>query len=211
MKAFPLILAVLTLFCAGGCITEGKRSRPKDVPRFYGRTEDVLVIRSVDARPEEELTGGVADAWILRADPEGTSFGEFVGNGLNAFQAIPGYVLAEPDATPEQFKLFLELTVLHASSRWPTDVPRNSQRIPVESEVKIKYRFFYAGKLLGQGTVHKTPTPFLAPLNIIREDNVEKVVGDSLEFQYDKAVNAAMDELMYQLSGYWESILAKSR
>jgi hypothetical protein len=195
---------VLLLFLLTACVSNAPERRV--IPRFTDNLPEPLTLRVKDSRPELDINPGVSPDWIYLTSEtrdEAMELVSGVGNALNTFRATPGYRIVTLATPPDASRFMLHVEVIRAYARWPARLEQKVERVPVEASLHLRYILYRDGKVYRQGQVKSNPPPFLVPVNLVRKDNVEKIVSDSLGYQYQKATNAALDELMLILAKRW--------
>jgi len=136
--------------------------------------------------------------------------GQYLGNALNAFRATPGYRLVKADTPDDMFPYLIHLSYEQGYARWPVNVPRYAKQAEVEGKCEVRYEVFKNGKRIARGHLEAEPPPFKVPLNLIRQDNVKKMVQDSLGHQFMKSTTDVLDELMMELADLWPKYAGKA-
>lgn len=204
---FFTILAALFLV---GCVSNVPPQR--EIPRFANKLPAPLAIRVLDLRPDIQRNPGVSPEWIYlttRSEEVPLVFARYAGNALNSFRAIPGYRLVEDTSPNHKSDFLLHVEIQNGYARWPMRRTGDSEKIAVEGQFEVRYRLYKQGELFHRGHVKYTPPPFTVPVSLVRQDNVDKIVGESLTFQLDKSITGVLDILLMELTRRWEKFGAE--
>ncbi len=135
---------------------------------------------------------------------EGIQLGRFAGNALNAFQAIPGYRLVPPETPNDAGPFLLSIRLVHGFSRWPVGGDPDRARIGVEGGARLHWVLYKGGEEFARGRASIRLKPFEVPVDLVRPDNVARIVGESLTYQFEKAVTGVLDEMLFDLAELWK-------
>ena len=163
-------------------------------------------IRLTDLRPPVQEGASRDSQWIYFRAPRPAQSGYLVttlGNALTALNAAPGYVLLDEEAPLTSARVVLSIDYEQGYARWPLDVNTRGSEVPVEGAAKIRFTMFVDGERVKSGVLSETPNDFRVPVRLIRRDNVQKVISDSLAHQYHKATTDLLDDLLWRISEEW--------
>jgi hypothetical protein len=207
MNAFRKWCGVSGILFLAGCVSVGP-SRKK-IPRFETPLPGPVVIQVLDERPAEQKGEEGFAEWIYFArsvEQQAQQIGQLLGNGLNAMGATAGSQLASPEVPwgPE-ITYGIRIRLWEGYARWPVQPNPNRSQVPVEGYCQVGVELWREGRRIKQFRITGRPPDFEVPVNIIRRENVRRIVGDALEHQYQTAVTEMLDLLMPRLAMEWES------
>ena len=208
-KFLKALMGVVGLAGVAGCVSVGPS--PSRIPQFEEPLPSPVVIQVLDERPGEEIGAERSMDWIYYTRSPETHAGnmaQLLGNGLNATGATPGSRVASPDfPLPERVEYGIRVFYLHGYARWPVNPNQNRRRVRVEGLCQVRVELWTRGKRVARFKVSGDTNDFEVPVNIINRDTVRRVVGDSLEHQYQKCVTDMLDKLMLELTERWPDFI----
>jgi hypothetical protein len=169
-----------------------------------------LSIQVRDERSKVERGEAQSPDWIYytrNAANQGVELGSIIGNRLNLYGATPGFQLIDPEMDVSKLSHVIRITYEKGYARWPAQPDQSTNAIQVEGRCLMHVKLLHEGRVIENWKIDYAPDDFRVPVAVIHRGNVRKMVGDSLEHQFQTTHNDVIEDLMKRLSKAWPNFV----